>query len=795
MDNRPHGRQKTVGTGSVGAHKGSQTGSRPVGGGRTGGTSGGPSGPQRGLPIQLNMKTILILVAAVLVIILLFKFCGGPSIDPGSFIDPVYPTAAPDSGKVDPCSYTAVDYTVSRLARDKRVTPVGDGEDIVNVMVYMCGTDLESKYGMATKDLKEMMNAQIADNVNLIVLTGGCKNWQNDVISSSKNQIYQVKRGGLVCLKDNFGTKSMTDPTNLTDFLDYCLTNYDNATRNMLIFWDHGGGSLSGYGYDEKTNSSSMTLAKIDSALSNAKKNYEAKNKGKTFGLDFIGFDACLMATLETALVMNNYADYLLASEETEPGTGWYYTDWLNQLSRNTSAPTLDLAKTVIDTFVSTAAGDKTTLSVIDLAELSGTVPEAFRQFASSTTELLTTDDYQKISEARAGVRQFSEKINQVDLVDLANRIGTDDAKTLASALRGSVKYNRSSISRCYGVSIFFPYETTKNVKTALASYEDIGIADEYAECIKSFASLEVGGQIAGSASQLPSGTSIGSGLLDSLISSYTSSGSSTSPVSALLGSFTTGSTPSAGLGLDASSVLSLLSGFSGRSMPGEYDWVDTGLIAQNAQQIASDTLDPSHIFASEKNGKSVLQRTEEEWSLVQNAELNVYVKDGEGYINLGFDNTLDYNNDGDLLLTFDGTWLTLDGHLVAYYMLSDTEQDDGSWITLGRIPVLLNDTEMNLLVEFNDGTGSAKIMGAYPLYADVDVAAKGAIEVKAGDTIQPLCDYYNLDGTYEASYKLNEAFTASKLKLENLRVDAQEFSAMYRLTDVFGNHYWIEAK
>ena len=50
------------------------------------------------------------------------------------------------------------------------------------------------------------------------------------------------------------------------------------------------------------------------------------------------------MSTLETELVSAKYADYLIASEEVEPGTGWYYTDWLNAISKNTSLPTEGLS-------------------------------------------------------------------------------------------------------------------------------------------------------------------------------------------------------------------------------------------------------------------------------------------------------------------------------------------------------------------------------------------------------------------------------------------------------------------
>ena len=41
-------------------------------------------------------------------------------------------------------------------------------------MVYTCGTDLESKYGMATNDMEEMRQAssKFGDKINLIVYTG-----------------------------------------------------------------------------------------------------------------------------------------------------------------------------------------------------------------------------------------------------------------------------------------------------------------------------------------------------------------------------------------------------------------------------------------------------------------------------------------------------------------------------------------------------------------------------------------------------------------------------------------------
>ncbi len=145
--------------------------------------------------------------------------------------------------------------SVSKEARARYTTLAGNGKDTITIMVYLCGTDLESKYGMATNDLNEMMKATISDKINIIVYTGGCSKWKTSGISTSNNQIYKLTSGKMTCIEKNMGNKTMTDPATLTEFIKYATANYP-ANRNMLIFWDHGGGSLSGYGYDETHKSS-----------------------------------------------------------------------------------------------------------------------------------------------------------------------------------------------------------------------------------------------------------------------------------------------------------------------------------------------------------------------------------------------------------------------------------------------------------------------------------------------------------------------------------------------------------
>ena len=845
MENkRPTGHGKKVGSGSAHVEKGEKVSSRPVGtgSGRTGSFDQRPGENRDGerstagklgllallLVLPKKYRRILLIVIAVVAVLGMLGKCGGAF--SGSDVS-YYPETNQLSQATDAPYYTyapvvteAPVYTEAPVitpapvvteapvvtaapvvgeARAKRVVPKGNGKDTVTVMIYMCGTDLESKYGMGTSDLGEMVKATISDKVNVIVETGGCRAWKNNIVSSSVNQIYQVQTGGLRRLESDFGKSYMTDPDNLASFIQYCKKNFP-ADRNILIFWDHGGGSLSGYGYDEKQGSGfgvsadTMTLPEIKAAL---------QKGGCVF--DWIGFDACLMATLETAMVCNDYADYMIASEESEPGTGWYYTDWLTQLSKNTSVSTESIGKTIVDTFVTASqrsqANAQVTLSVVDLAKMSGTVPQALRNFSAATTNLIKGNNYKQVADARANARQFARqsRINQVDLIDLCERIGTAESKTLAAALKGCVAYNKSTMTRAYGVSVYFPYETLNGVKNAINTYNNLGIDSEYTKCIQSFASVGQGGQFASSASQQGYGSySSGGDLLSTLLGGFMDSGSygsspygSSSPLGSLTGGYTNSSgSYSAGNSVDASTIYDLLNAFSGRSMPAALDWVDTDLVASKALDISENRLDPARITVTDKNGVPTLVLTDAEWALIETAAVNVFVDDGKGFIDLGYDNYLEYDQDNDLILGFDGTWLCVDGHPAAFYMTEAGE--DG---TYGRIPAKItrNGEEMlmNIMV-FIDQDGDAVVLGADPLYAgETETLGKGSIPLEKGDKIQLLCDYYTYDNAYEGSYTLGKAFTAgSSLTVEYLVLDNTELTVSYRLTDVYGNVYWTPA-
>lgn len=747
---RPRSREKNVTSGGNGVHKrGNGLGTGQVGGQDYSGKKSSGSGAKRAAAGGGGSLLLLILI-------LLFRGGAGGLLGGNS--------DKPDTSGHSASTETKVDNTVAKGSREKRTKILGNNQDKITIMVYMCGTDLESKYKMASSDIEEMKAASLGKNIDIIIYTGGCSDWKSNGISSSVNQIYQIKNGKLINLVADDGAKSMTDPKTLSEFIKYCNTNFP-ANRNDLILWDHGGGSVSGYGYDEKYKNGSMNLGGINQAL---------KDGGVTF--DFIGFDACLMATAETAFMLDDYADYLIASEETEPGIGWYYTEWLSKLGKNTSMSTIDIGKNIIDDFVvrcdQKCKGQKTTLSIIDLAEFSNTVPDKLNNFAQSVSDKIVNQKYEQISDARYKTREFaqSSKIDQIDLVNFSENVGTPEGKELSKVLQNAIKYNRtsSSITNAYGVSIYFPYQRTSYVDSACNIYSNIGMDSDYSNCIRQFAKIETSGQVA-------------------------TVSDSTSPLSSLFGLVS--NTVSSGNIDIIGGLINTFKDSSGRSI--EY-MNDTSISQESANEYVSQNFfDASNLVWEQKDdGSYFMSLPESQWELVHKIDLNMFYDDGSGYIDLGLDNIYDFDDNGNLIPDTDRNWLAINNQPVAYYHTDTTEIGDDYTIT-GYIPAMLNGDRVNLILVFDNENPNGYIAGASTDYKnnETDTVPKSLTEINVGDRLDFLCDFYSYDGEYQDSYYLSEpVIVTDNMTISNVDVGDGEVKLMYRFTDIYNQEYWSES-
>ena len=244
---------------------------------------------------------------------------------------------------------------------------------------YLCGSDLETNYGCATQDLMELMEVTLPENVRVVIQTGGAKEWQNNVVNADILQRYVYDSTGLT-LVDELPPASMGDTATLTDFLRFCKTYYP-AEHTAVLFWNHGGGSVNGAAFDERYYLDSLTLDEMRTAFGRVWPGDEADPP-----LELVGFDTCLMATVDVVDTFVGTARYLVASEEVEPGNGWNYTGWAGALAED---PTMDgaaLGRIICDTYYAgcEAVGtqNKATLSLTDLTRC-GPLLEAYEAFGA----------------------------------------------------------------------------------------------------------------------------------------------------------------------------------------------------------------------------------------------------------------------------------------------------------------------------------------------------------------------------------------------------------------------------
>ena len=440
----------------------------------------------------------------------------------------------------------------------------------------------------------------------------------------------------------------------------------------------------------------------------------------------------------------------------------------------------------IVDDFVSVCEqkcpGQKATLSLVDLAELSATVGDKLSDFSEATAKQISGSGYTTVSKARGDTREFgaANKLDQVDLVHLALNLNTPESKALADTLLSAVKYNETSsaVTNAYGISAYFPYRSAGKVSSAVQQLDAIGFDKEYTDCVRKFASLEVTGQAAGGGSASPFGSLFGSFTGGS--APYSSAGSVADLVGSLLGG------GSASSGLDLTSLLGG-AGIFDRSIP-ESELID---VVEN-NRIDNNAL----VWTDDADGTPVLKLSEEQWANVADLQLNVFLDDGNGYIDLGLDNIFNWTDSGDLVGSYDGMWVSLNSQPVAYYF-TDTVEADGQTVTTGRVPVLLNGARAELLIAFT-GNGAA-VTGARFVYADgeTETVAKADTMLQMGDVIEPICDRYDYEGNYEDTYRLGPAITYNgSLTVSDVTLNPDDGApvASYVLTDRFAMEHWTPA-
>lgn len=359
------------------------------------------------------------------------------------------------------------------------------------LMVYMAGDNgkvfeqLKGKRLMALmeeqgyQDIKEMEAVGSTDEVAVLV--------QFDTLSDREHTYRIYIRPTLEPRQiENIPEQNMGDPRSLQDFIVWGIENYP-AENYAVILWNHGTGWKEDDIYAFARNrgveiqasedevrsltrnhrrlqnafflSSVLEVLKLEDEesraiafddssldfLDNAKLQQAFREAEEQTGkkVSLIGMDACLMSMVEVAYQLRANANYMVASQEVEPLSGYPYTPILLSLTTNPAMTPEALAKLIVQEYGSYYEGDsrgsitQITQSATDLTVMEKLV-EAVGQLAAVLRQLLAVEDIyteNALYHAQRKVVRFKDK-DFVDLYDFLKVIqdkyaGDSDELTL----------------------------------------------------------------------------------------------------------------------------------------------------------------------------------------------------------------------------------------------------------------------------------------------------------------------------------------------------------------------------
>ncbi|HWR19490.1 MAG TPA: clostripain-related cysteine peptidase [Clostridia bacterium] len=656
------------------------------------------------------MKKFLSLLLASLLVLTLFAGCSGD-------MENETPTA--------PVTETPIETAPIEAENIRLSNP---GGDTWTILVYLCGTDLETNGGYASINVQEMALAAQSDKVNVIFETGGTQQWAIDGIDPSQVQRWKVVPENIE-LVDSQPLSNMGEAQTLGDFLKWGVESYP-ADKYMCLLWDHGGGSVAGIAVDELHGGDMLNLKEVSLALSMAGVQFE-----------LIGFDACLMSTMETAAALTPYARYMVASQELEPGTGWDYTAWLNTLVADPTADGLVLGTTICDSFYAKCAAGGTeslaTLAVTDLSQIPA-LTSAFNAMAAEMKGFTSVaEKLQPLTQAIVRAENYGGNndsegyTNMVDLGDLtlcAEGVLSDTGDALLEALFAAVPYRVAGDGRqrSNGLSIYVPLAVAPGELDQYATLA--ATSGEYLRFLEGLYDWTV-----------PEGVVI------------------TEPV------YPTGE------GAPAVEQISL-------------DDVET------AQALNAEDFALAFTTALTEEGSIFLDLTEGA-DIVSTVAFNLYFQDDESNTlwYLGSDFDINQNDEGTQYWdNYRNVWTIINDNLCMMVALGFTDD-----YILYTVPVQVNGAPTNLRMLYHRDTAEYEVIGTWDgINGETGMSSRDVKKLQDGDLVEFVFEAYDLTTGEDASF-VSGGFTVSGpvIAEEAILFDGVYYY-QYEITDIFKNIY-----
>jgi hypothetical protein len=257
---------------------------------------------------------------------------------------------------------------------------------------------------------------------------------------------------------ENLGEADMGNPQTLLDFILWTVQKYP-AKKYALILSDHGGGWTGGFSDLEA--GTDLSMPEIIAAIDRA----QQQMGGQKF--EIIGFDACLMGMIEVYGSLYQYSNYMVASEEVIPATGWSYAAWLGQLAQNPAMTGREATQSIVSTYIVqdtafTRASPEdvaeveadTTLSAIESARVPDVIG-AMNQFITVMADV----DQRYVAQAREYTRSYYSIFGEdepspfIDLGNFADVLAneTGDSAVAAAAQQLQIAIDSAVVAEKHG--------------------------------------------------------------------------------------------------------------------------------------------------------------------------------------------------------------------------------------------------------------------------------------------------------------------------------------------------------
>jgi hypothetical protein len=347
------------------------------------------------------------------------------------------------------------------------------------VMIYLdADNNLESA---GIDDINEMEIVDSSDDVNIVVqvdripysvLATNNQGYADDVSNGdwTNTRRYYITQDfdsyiiNSQLIGGDLGELNMGDPQTLIDFANWAVTTYP-AKKYLLVIWNHGGGFRSpayttkDIAWDDTSGGDKITMPELENALLAI-----SAQMGKN--IDIVGMDACLMAMMEVAYQIKDYADILVASEENEPADGWPYDTILGELVGNPLISSEQLAVDIVDEYIYSYPYGNVTQSAIDLSYMDTLAGQLSNLALAIMSDSSTTKSKYVLASVSS---QYYGDWDFIDLYDFCNQLLTYsnslDVKNIALNIQQTLNYSviksgysGGSVSGSKGLSIYFPY-------------------------------------------------------------------------------------------------------------------------------------------------------------------------------------------------------------------------------------------------------------------------------------------------------------------------------------------------